>query len=708
LRLFNPTVPAVFATLAVLSLLDLTAFSQSLGGAETVLGTIGSPISAVGASADHAILAGNHPDEAETSVSLGNADLSQPLTMEIHFALRNRAELDQLLKDQQDRSSPNFRKWLKTGEFDQRFGARDADVKAVADWLRGEGFRVESSSPGALKFSGDVAHAQRTFAVRIARFGNGATFANVEDPSVPAQFANVIGAISGLDNLGHVVPAGLHRIPPAGASSPLAIVGANTAFGPQDMRTFYDETVGPGSDGTGSCIAIISLGDVSSDAQTVFDDQFGLPAMNVSKVLQGKNPGVNGFSTETELDLDWTHAMAPGADLKLFIGDNNNNVPFLDNFADAVDDNTCGAINMSFVISGATRSQMLGIYDRATKQAASQGQSIFVASGDFGAAVPIPPQDNPSSTPGVNELAADPFVTGVGGTQFTPTYDQNGDDVGYSLEEAWTASDVLNGATGGGVSEFFAKPSYQTGPGVPDDKNRDVPDIALMGGLPGVFGGDATMGPAQIACCEHGTSVSAPLMAGLTTVLAQRLGQRLGNMNEVFYPLARQQYGPDAIDNGFHDITTGNNNYNGVIGFNAGPAYDQTTGWGSIDFEVFAAAVKNSPPTPPNPTTSMLASPTRINFGKVHENSSSKAHKVSIANKGIVDAIVGSVSVPSGFAIASVSDLCSGHMVAPKKSCTVMVEFSPTALGAIEGSLSVPYNGGTAMVSVSGTGTAPK
>jgi kumamolisin len=663
---------------------------------------------AVGWSADHVILTGNHPDEAETDASLGNADLNQSLAMEIHFAIRSSTELDQLLKDQQDRSSANFRKWLKTGEFDKRFGARDADIKAVANWLREEGFTVESSSTRAIKFSGDVDHAQRSFAVRIARYDDGTTFANVEDPSVPTQFASVIAAISGLDNMGHVVPAGLHQIPLAGSSSPLAIIGGNEAFGPQDMRTFYDETVGPGSDGTGSCIAIISQGDVSSDAESVFDDQFGLPAMNFTKVFQGKNPGVNGLSTETELDLDWTHAMAPGADLKLFIGDNDNNVPFLDNFADAVNDNTCGTIDMSFILSGATRSQMLVIYDRATKQAAAQGQSIFVSSGDLGAAIYIPPQGNPGSTRGVNELAADPFATGVGGTQFTPTYDQNGNDVGYSLEEAWTASDVLNGATGGGVSMFFAKPSYQTGPGVPDDKNRDVPDIALMGGLPGVFTGDATNGSAQIFCCEHGTSVGAPMMAGLITVLGQQLGQRFGNMNEVFYPLARQQYGPEAVNNGFHDITIGNNNFNGVVGFNAGPAYDQCTGWGSIDFDVFAAAVKSNAPPPPNPITSMLPSPARVNFGKVQASSSSKAHKVSIANKGTVDAMVRSVIVPTGFAIASGTDLCSGHTVSPKKSCTLMVEFSPSVPGATAGSVSVPYNGGTATVSVSGTGTAPR
>jgi subtilase family serine protease len=163
--------------------------------------------------------------------------------MEIRFELRNSAQLDQLLVQQQDPASPNYHQWLKSGEFDQRFGPRPEDVSAVANWLTSEGFTVASASDEHLEFSGNVAQAQRSFAVRIARYGDGTIYANVEDPTVPPQFDGIIGAITGLDNMMQTTPVGLSFAAPLQASSPEAIINMKEAFGPQDIRTFYDETV---------------------------------------------------------------------------------------------------------------------------------------------------------------------------------------------------------------------------------------------------------------------------------------------------------------------------------------------------------------------------------------------------------------------------------------------------------------------------------
>src|SRR5271168_4027861 len=86
------------------------------------------------------------------------------------------------------------------GEYNQRFGPRQADLDAVSEWLRSEGFTVEPVSNGALKFSGTVAQAEHAFSTRIELFGNGTTYANVDDPSIPARFDCVIAAVLGLDN----------------------------------------------------------------------------------------------------------------------------------------------------------------------------------------------------------------------------------------------------------------------------------------------------------------------------------------------------------------------------------------------------------------------------------------------------------------------------------------------------------------------------
>jgi hypothetical protein len=166
-------------------------------------------------------------------------------------------------------------------------------------------------------------------------------------------------------------------------------------------------------------------------------------------------------------------------------------------------------------------------------------------------------------------------------------------------------------------------------------------------------------------------------MAGFVSVIDQQVNARLGSMNPIYYKLANQQYGPSATANGFHDITTGNNNFGFLTGFNAGPAYDQTTGWGSIDFNVFAAAVKSSPlPTGP------LVFPKSVAFG-VHKVGTppAKAKVIVLSNPAknhiaavlSADAALGSTT---DFMI-SASTCTSGATIAAGKSCSVSVQFTP-------------------------------
>jgi subtilase family serine protease len=161
--------------------------------------------------AETAILKGNHPPGADTMPSVGDADPTMPLSMAIRFATRNTAQLNQLLADQQNPASPNYHHWLKPSEFDQRFGASQSDLDAVAQWLAEQGFAVNSTSGGYIRFSGTVAQAERSFATRIDRFGDGNTYANVTDPAIPARFAGLIANISGLDNMMRAMPVGPAR-----------------------------------------------------------------------------------------------------------------------------------------------------------------------------------------------------------------------------------------------------------------------------------------------------------------------------------------------------------------------------------------------------------------------------------------------------------------------------------------------------------------
>jgi hypothetical protein len=591
--------------------------------------------SSLGQADDAAILADNHPVEAGSFRQVGEADPNLVLHMQVRFALRNQSALKKLLVEQQNPASRNYRKWLSSDDFEKRFGPTPVQVKAVSKWLAGEGFTVTQRSGDALDFTGLAGQAQRTFAVRIAKFGDGNVYANTSDPVIPKRFAGLIGTVRGLDNMAHAVALTQQFPGPVKAdgaamklaaaqaplqlalaesddsgpvlSKPAAVVNAEASFGPTDLRNFYDESVGPGADGTGSCIAIVDLSDFLDTTASTFTNQFGLPAISYTRVLEGTNPGIiNSEQAESELDVQWAHVTAPGAAIKFYLGSD-----LTSDISGAINDNSCGAISISYAFCGVSSSFMLNTMDPLFMRAAAQGQSVLVAAGDWGSAgLKLNAAGNmcvANNTLSINEMAADPNVTAVGGTQFTPSY-IGGIDQSYFPENVWNDG---SGATGGGASQVFPKPTFQTGPGVPNDNVRDIPDIAAIASprSPGVFWATDSNGTAQISCCIGGTSLSAPVWAGFATVMAQIAGNRLGNLNQIIYPLANSSYATA----GFHDVTNGSNGYNSVTGYSARPSYDQSTGWGSIDFNVFANSVKTfvGGGAVPSPTGSPMPTATR-------------------------------------------------------------------------------------------------
>lgn len=649
---------------------------------------------------DRTQLTGNHPLSAEIAPTVGDSDPNALLDLQIRFALRHKAALARLLSDQQNPASANYHHWLKTGDFFQRFGPSKAEVTAVTDWLSVEGFKVSRDSAGYLEFSGTVEQAQRTFAVKIARFGNGDAYANTSDPLIPFRFADVIGAVTGMDNMVHAAP--VSQATNTGAFDPNAIISGTTAFGPADFQTFYDDNPSPGRDGSGDCVAIVGTSDFLDSSMSAFTTQFGLPPISYTREVHGTNPGINGAEVEAELDMQWAYAAAPGASIVFHLGSY-----IVDDITGAVNDNQCGAISISYGFCGPSPAFINGVIDPLFQQAAAQGQSVFVSAGDQGAAGlgydPVTNSCVAGSSPSVNEMSADPNVTSVGGTQFKPTF-VSGNDQGYTPESVWNDE---SGAGGGGASQIFSKPSYQTGPGVPNDDARDVPDVAMMASpnAPGAFFGHDMSGTGQVVCCVGGTSLSAPIWAGFSRAVAEIAGQtRLGNLNPIIYQLANQQY----TTAGFHDVTNGNNGYNGLPGFNAGPGYDQATGWGTVDFEVFADAVNsvlnpNASPTPsvvptarptatpvptptPLPTGGTLSLPATVNFPATATGRPGTMKTLVIRNLSHTSPLsidVGTLAAP--FAVSG-----AGHYsLGPASSISVVIFFSPADCGTAKDSLQI-------------------
>jgi subtilase family serine protease len=533
------------------------------------------------------------PQSLELPTTTTPAPPEMVLHLRIYLDIRDKEAARKLTEDQQNASSPSYRKWLKTGQFDEMFGPLQASYDAIAAWLTSQGFIVTAVRRDRrdIEFTGTVAQADQAFQVQIMNMSDGQRYRATSLPMIPARFQGVIFGVIGLDNLL--------------TTSPQTTIGGTTEFGPQDFYTFYDENalLAAGINGNipgqpSECLAIVGLSDYLPAAITTFDTQFLLSGPSITKRLADTtNPGptYDRNEIEAELDLEWGHAAAPGAPLTFYLGNQTVSLSaLLDAFLLAATDNTCGTISVSFAICYDPGGFFAYGWDLVAMQAAMQGQSVFVSSGDFGSASQAKSGNMcvAGTTQGVNTISASTYVTSVGGTQFNPGYSlgSNQMDVGFVPEGVW---DVLTaGASGGGPAvESFDKPNYQA-TRTPPDGWRDVPDVALMaaGNLPGAFFGDDPLikgspcpGPgACIAFGGSGTSLATVLWAGISKLIQQQLGTRIANINPELYSLA--ELGPTA---GLRDVTgtatPSDNGFNNVLGWRAEDGYDLATGWGTPD-----------------------------------------------------------------------------------------------------------------------------
>jgi subtilase family serine protease len=557
-------------------------------------------------------LHGNRSAAVDEIAVAGDAPPDRVLTMRIDLRPGDEAALDNLLAAQQDPAAPQYHQWLRPGEFAQRFGPAPSLRAAISGWLERQGFAIrdDPAHPFAIHFTGTVLQAERAFGVAIRSTPDGQSYGNVNDPSVPAQFAGAIAFIDGLDNLrggSGGVAAGLDRT----RHRPSRAMGAafhngQTGFGPEDFYTFYKETplLNDSVDGSGRCIGVIEIGDYDPTGVTNFDTVFNLPAATVTRVVStnSNNPGLDDRSAETMADLLYAHSIAPGAGIIVYLSNpatysGNVITSTVDSLDTAVTADTCGALSISIESCGFPDSFYTGALHTTYMQAAAQGQTVFVAEGDQGAAEYQYDASTKKCAVGtsrnVNELASDPFVTSIGGTQFDPNYDSAGNDVGHVPQSVWNEEAQKGGAGGGGASAVFSKPFFQD-VGTPADKARDVPDISMESAAthPGAFSVFPLQKSASaVVCCFAGTSLGAPIWAGITALMIQyNKGERVGTINPRLYSLGNQR---DTKKTGIRSVTMGNNNFNGVTGFQAKPGYNQATGWGTPDIATFVRAYVN-------------------------------------------------------------------------------------------------------------------
>ncbi len=536
-----------------------------------------------------------------------------------------KAALRQLLAQQQDPASPDYHRWLTPEQYADAYGVTASDIDKIAAWLKLQGFTINNTARSRtfISFSGTAEQTGGAFHTAIHRYlVNGRMYyANAADPSIPAALSGIVSSIRGLNDF---------RLKPRLkiAPRPEMTSGGAHYLAPGDIAAIYD--IAPlyqaGVDGTGQQIAVAGQTDIHlSDIQN-FRSQFGLSAANLTQELvPGRpDPGTSSADVpEADLDIEWSGAVAKNAQIIYVYSD--------DVFASAyyaIDQAIAPVLTMSYGACEPADLMDLPTYQAMAQQANAEGMTWLNAAGDTGAAdcedqgAPIAQTgfaaDAPASVPEITAMGGSEFNE-QGGSYWASTNTNGASALGYIPETVWNDASFGQGllAGGGGASIFFPQPGWQTGPGVPTDGVRHVPDLALSASVyhdPYYFYYAGTSG------YVGGTSVAAPVMAGIVALLNHYLVSTgaqgragLANINPSLYRLAQTTTGI------FHDIATGSNSVLCVIGspdctigsfgWNAGPGYDQASGLGSVDAYNLAHLWSSMPPVNSAVTVSLDQNP---------------------------------------------------------------------------------------------------
>jgi subtilase family serine protease len=521
-------------------------------------------------------LQGNTHPLALPQFDMGTAPPDLPLnrmllvlkrTPEQDFALRK------LLDDQQDKASPNYHKWLTPDEFGQEFGPADQDLQTVTGWLQSHGFQINRVTHGRtiVEFSGVEAQVEQALHTQIHQYlVNGEEhWANATDPQIPAALAPLVAGVQALNNfrarhyseLGGIASrdkaTGKVTMNPAHPLFTFPNGGCGVqpsdcyAVGPYDFATIYDVapawSATPAIDGTGQTVGIVGETDINPQDVADFRNFFGLPTYGqqggptLNIIHDGAAPGIltDGEETEADLDVEWSGGVAKGASVDFVVSETTETTLGVHLSALFIIDNNLAPVMSE---SYGTCELFLGtagnqFFSALWQQAASQGITVMVSSGDGGSAgcddfdIPGP------ATYGlqVSGYASTPYNVAVGGTDFndltnassywstTNNSTTQASALSYIPETTWDDSctnpvfgtllgfstnteancnnvqlinagfvNIISGSGGksgcitsdglnaSSCSGGYAKPSWQNAPGVPVDGVRDVPDVSLF------------------------------------------------------------------------------------------------------------------------------------------------------------------------------------------------------------------------------------
>lgn len=469
--------------------------------------------------------------------------------------------------------------------FEKRHGVPPTIHQTIADWCQQNALAITKADPFIYWVSGSFYAIEHAFGIEFheSKQEDRRLYRTTVEPDVPDALAPYIIGVMGLENVSRLLPSYRYSI------NAESLANQGQGFFPQDIQSMY--SFPPLLDGTGTTIGLLefSNGYNSYDLYSFWQSQ-NIPTPQLTFVSVDGTPndgGVNPWDMEATLDVEWAGAMAPGANIVVYeasAGSSNHAFAYsvLQSLQYAIHDTTHNP-NVLSISYGDGESRFpvatMRAWDSVIAQGAALGITTFVASGDqgaYGLHTPGP------KVPHVDAPANCPHAVAVGGTHTVMS--ANGS---IKRETGWT--DVNNnGASGGGISQVFGVPSYQDSLQLPlksgMSPGRGVPDVSLNAdpdtGYAIVFQGAPTV--------VGGTSCASPIWAALTALILQERAQKslpaIGFFNPSLYALG----GTSA----FHDITHGNNSYNGVVGYHCTPGWDAVTGWGTSDGETLMGSLR--------------------------------------------------------------------------------------------------------------------
>ena len=581
---------------------------------------------------------------------------AKKLSLTVAMQPRDPEGLQALATEVSTPGSPEFRQYLTVPQFAAQFGASQLALQTVESTLKADGLDVGTPTANnlTLPVTATAAQARRAFSVSLTqvKLSSGRTaYANAQAPTLPASVAPFVQSVLGLDNVNPSQPAGYQQQTgpassalaqphtrahvltnggPQPCSSATAATSGNGGLTADSVATAYQLSglYGAGAFGAGQTIAMFEQEAYNPTDIATYQACYGTN-VPVSNVDVAGGPGPVSDDGEAALDIEQAIGLAPKASILVYQGPTTATVQILSTI---VSQNAAKVISSSWgVCEALTGGSQIAAETPILQEAAVQGQSFFISSGDSGSNMCYQATAD-SSSPDLSLSVIDPggqqFATGVGGTILFTNNDPAGNCPCFytpgdtPVEGVWNDPSTTDseGATklhgsGGGISQFFTMPSYQSSaPSSLDVINsnsssqpcgattmcREVPDVSADA--------DPNTGYAIFSNgawgITGGTSAAAPLWAAFTALANSSStcrGTPVGFVNPALYSLAGSSY-----LNNFNDITTANpisaqanndaayefnisTNPNNLFPLQTG--YDMATGLGSMLAPHLAAAL---------------------------------------------------------------------------------------------------------------------